>query len=73
VTRGAAICDTGADRDVRVDIAESVAGPGSLSFEAREPALKQLAAASNYAEWIQSDHVERGIPGSGTALADLTR
>jgi hypothetical protein len=59
VTRSAAIRETGANRDIGIQVADSIAFVWSLSLCLRELPLEQLPPSANRAEGIAIDDVER--------------
>src|SRR5712691_3640224 len=59
VAKRAAIRQTGADRNVVVDVAHAVFLVCSLPLQTSELALKQLPSAPDRAEWITIDDVYR--------------
>jgi hypothetical protein len=62
VAQGAAVGQTGAEREIRVEIADSIAVIRSLSLQVSKLALKELAPTSNGTEGIVADDAHgRGL------------
>lgn len=72
VTGRAAVGEARTDREIDMDVPEAVFKAGTLPFQSVQLALKELPAAANGAEWIEGNHVLRGVQvRTGAALSDL--